>query len=153
GLMPGRYSLSVMTRLLDRTFAGSTILTIDQGDPVRIDIPVARALSVQGQVVINGNPAQLKVVCTPTGSNDFGIPSSANVRANGRFFLDDILPGTYYSINIDGLEKDAYLATVRLENAEVLPAAFEFSPDSASPNLTLTIKQDGGSARGVVIDE
>lgn len=152
GLLPGHYRLSVMTRILDRTVAGSTILTIDQGDPDRIDIPVARTLSVQGEVVLNGNAASLKVVCTPTDSNNFGIPSSANVRANGKFFLDNILPGAY-SISIDGLEKDAYLSSVRLDDSEVAADAFEFSPDSASPNLTLTVKQDGGSVLGIVIDE
>ena len=151
GLAPGQYRLLLVVRSPSASYAGTATLTVDQGDPNIIEVPVSRTISVQGQVVMQGSLSSLRVIAIPNASQASGIPVSSEVRPNGNFVLEGVLPGAY-TIGVDGADNDAYLAAVSLQGEEVSSSTVALTADVESLKLTLRLKQ-GGSIRGVVIDE
>jgi hypothetical protein len=151
GLLPGQYRLLVTALLPVVTYSGSAVLTVTGSDPDIIDVPVAPTISVQGQVVAEGAVSSLRIVCVPNGSRNSGMAVSSEVRSNGKFTLEDILPGSY-AVSVDGLENDGYLSAVQLQGKDVSSTDIEFPKDISPLILTLNIKHDGGSIKGFAID-
>ena len=100
---------------------------------------------------MQGSLSSLRVIAIPNASQASGIPVSSEVRPNGNFVLEGVLPGAY-TIGVDGADNDAYLAAVSLQGEEVSSSTVALTADVESLKLTLRLKQ-GGSIRGVVIDE
>jgi len=63
----------------------------------------------------------------------------------------EVLPGTY-ALTVEGLQHDDYLAEAEFQGKPVSPSLIEFLPDAESLSLKLSIKKDGGSVGGVVMD-
>jgi hypothetical protein len=151
GLAPGQYQLLLLTRLLGASFAGSAVVTIDRADPNTIDVPVSRTISFEGQVVMEGSISDLRIIAVPSASRTPGFTVSSEVRPNGKFVIEDVLPGAY-TISVDGGETDAYLHAVSLQGEELPSTTVEFRADVQFPKLTLRIKR-GAAIAGVVIDD
>ena len=150
GLMPGLYEVIVSVLTTNGTQIGSRTFSVDRTDLEPLIVPVSPTKSVEGQVVAEGNQASLRVIAAPTPSPLIGVPAWTSVRSNGRFMLE-VLPGTY-ALTVEGLQHDDYLAEAEFQGKPVSPSLIEFLPDAESLSLKLSIKKDGGSVGGVVMD-
>jgi Carboxypeptidase regulatory-like domain len=138
GLMPGEYRILATVFSPAGHYAGSATVTVDRANLGSIEIPVFRTISIQGNVVSEGKLSALKVWSEPIDGS--GTAVAAEVRSNGKFALEGILPGAY-TLSVDGLENDAYLARVTLQDEEVSSDNVVIPPDRESVNLTLSIKR------------
>jgi len=150
GLMPGLYEVIVSVFTTNGTQIGSRTFSVDRTDPEPLVVPVSPTKSVEGQVVAEGNQASLRVIAAPTPSPLIGVSAWTSVRSNARFMLE-VLPGTY-ALTVEGLQHDDYLAEAEFQGIPISPSFIEFLPDAESLSLKLSIKKDGGSVGGVVMD-
>jgi len=152
GLLDGEYRLMLWARSAGGTFAGSTVVRLERAQSTAIDLSLTKTFKVQGDVSSNRKLPALTLIGMPDAANTSAVPLAAEVRSNGRFILDNVLPGTY-SITIDGLDAGAYLRSVKLQDEEVPAERIQFPPNAESMRLTLNVAHDGGTVRGVVINE
>jgi len=153
GLGPGIYQVVLTALTRDGTYTGSVSLNVDRTDPAPIEIPVSRTISLEGQVRVEmeGQLPPLSIRFVPDPRNAVTISAFAEVYANGRFVLKNLLPGMY-SITVDGLPDEAYGASAKLHDEDTSPNDVEFADSDDSGKLTLAVKT-GGTIAGVVVDE
>jgi hypothetical protein len=141
GLVSGTYRAILSVRAAAGTYSGAVTLVIGETDSATIDIPVSRTLSIPGEVQTDGPTSSLFVTCVPDPLQGLTHLVTAQVRANGKFVLDGVLPGAC-GIRVDGITDDRYVEPQTTE----IPTAID------DAKLTLTL-QTGGSIEGIVVNE
>jgi hypothetical protein len=152
GLLPGEYRLLAQIYSFDGSYGGSAAINVNVENRDTVDLLVERTMRVQGQIVTEGALTPLRVFAVPDPSHDSAFPIASDVRPNGRFVLEDITPGAY-ALHVDGLENDAYISIIELGDKELPGQSVEFVSNSEPDTLKLTMKQDGASVTGIVIDK
>jgi hypothetical protein len=141
-----------MARVPSASYVGSKLITVNAGQLPVFELTMSKTMEVQGQVLSEAKPASLTMRGMPDASNSSAIPLAADVRANGRFIVENVFPGGY-SITLDGLADTSYLRSVKLQDQEFSPGRVEFPQGADSLRLTLTVAQDGGTISGIVVDD
>jgi len=141
GVGPGEYRVFLQTSSRGDTYLGSTLVHIDDiTDPAVLDVRLNRTGSVNGQLAGASGRAALKVTCIPDLSNDSGLPATADVRPNGKFILERMLPGTY-TVQVDGLEEGRRISGIRIDGHDALSTSVVIPEGERPVSLTITIEE------------
>jgi Carboxypeptidase regulatory-like domain len=150
GVPNGSYDLLV-DGLMEGGRRGRAITHVDirGADLHDVVVTLQPARDIAGRVVI-GDPA---------GSHTSGLTvrvgsRSANVATDGTFVIPNVLSG-FYSVGVDGLPPDAFIADIRYDGTSVLEAAHdlngpEIQTGSASSPLEIVLSYNGGAVDGVI---
>ena len=152
GMVPGEYRAILTVRAAGGiTYSGAATFIIGETDSYTIDIPVSQTKSIQGEVQTDGPTSSLFVTCVPDPLQGLTHLVTAQVRQNGKFVLDGVLPGIC-GIRIDGITDDRYLESVRLGNQDAAPQSIEIPTDTDDAKLIVAVKV-GCSIEGIFVNE
>jgi len=145
GLEPGEYRIAARLQMPKAVYVGTSILRVGDDDSIPVDIPVLRGISVQGRIQIDGTGQRDEIVRSASilavlKSNKAGISVRSDVKTNGNFVLDAVLPERY-RIEVRGLPENAYVAKVAVQNRDVDPEAVDFPEGIDTASMAIVIKQ------------
>jgi hypothetical protein len=151
GMVPGEYRAILTVRAAGGTYSGAATFIISETDSATLDIQVSQTISLQGEVQTEGPTSSLFVTCVPDPLQGLTHLVTAQVRQNGKFVLDGVLPEVC-GIRIDGIMDDRYLKSVRLGNQEAKSQTIEIPAHTDDAKLNLVVKT-GGSIEGIFVNE
>ena len=162
GLRPGRYGL--VLRSWDNPqnyFAGTVVVDVRDADVSGVEVRASRGASVQGSVVFDATPddvrvaalATLRVYCTPVnpdGSRGRMFNSAmARVGQDGSFSVSGVQPGRY-RLGIASWEGRLQVALGRVERDGTPVGEIEIAGTETVSGIRLVAVYANGAIRGTV---
>jgi len=152
-LAPSEYHLQASLSMPDGNSLLSPLVKVTvENDDATVTLPLTAGETVAGTVRVEGSsPGPDWVVRLAPADYDGTAPKAAEVGPDGSFILERVIPGPY-RLQIDPLQGDDYVKSVRLGGTEVLDRDLDLT-NAANQTLHVTIDRNGGEISGVVADK
>jgi hypothetical protein len=152
-LAPSEYHLQARIPLPggDALFSPIVKVTVENDDAT-VTLPLTDGERITGTVRVDGgSPGPNWVVRLAPVDYDGTAPKGAEVEPDGSFAFERIIPGEY-RLQIDPLQGDDYVKSVRLGGTEMLDRDLDLT-NTANRTLQVTIDPNGGEISGAVTDK
>lgn len=155
-LEPGAYRLLAWHRG-DKTRAFSQVVDVDLegSDVTGVNLALAPGGELDGKIEIAGGAGsqKLSVSLEMKPYLYFGdAPPSAEVDQAGAFHLAGIAPA-HYRLRVTPLAENAYIKSVRLNDADAPDDDLDFSRAAPGASLKIAVSRNGGQIAGKLLDE
>ena len=143
---PGRYRLQASMNGGGQQLVGAQVVDLQPGEN-QVELAVAPALEIKGQVRLEGPDAQLgsvRVALIPAGVRGPNITASPD--ATGHFTFRQVLPGEWDVDMVGNAPRGTYIRSVRWGDKDVLFTPFEITASDAQLTVvlsTVTAKIEG----------
>jgi hypothetical protein len=155
-LAPGAYRLLALHRG-DKTklFSQPVDVNLEGSDVSGVNLALAPGGDVNGKLELAGGASteKLSVGLMLKPYDYFGDAApSAEVDAAGAFHISGIAPG-HYRVRVTPLTENAYLKSVRLDDAEASDDDLDFSRATPRTSLKIVVSRNGGQIAGKLLDQ
>jgi hypothetical protein len=156
-LPPARYQLSARYEAGPKSMQSQIAeVQLENADETGVVLTLASGETVSGTMEIAGGSVKaagldkLNVQLFRLGSIYEAEPRRSPVDSEERFRIDDVFPGRF-EIRVLPLPENAYLKSVKVDNAEASDGIIDFSGGVNRANLRVTISLDAATLEGHVV--
>ncbi len=149
---PGRHRLTAFMKVDGRTYYSSEILE-SGANAANLTVSLTPGSALTGHLKLEGDGAaeldSYKILLTSANGQPTGVEQPvAEVKPDGSFRFDDIMPGTW-DIGVDPEPAGSYIKSMRLGNQDVLTEDMVLKPGNRDP-LDIVLSMNGAIVKGVV---
>jgi hypothetical protein len=152
---PGAYQLlGYQSNGKTKLYSQLVDVNLDGGDATGVNLVLGPGGELHGKLEIAGGAGAEKFfVSLESGQyGHFGDPSPSAEVERGAFPLTDIAPG-HYHLKVTPLEENAYLKSVRLDDAEAPEDDLDLTRLSPASSLKIVVSRNGGQITGKLLDK
>jgi hypothetical protein len=150
---PGAYRLLGYQRNgKTRLYSQPVDVNLDSGDATGVNLALAPGGELHGKFEIAGGAGTEKFSVSLETHGYFWDPPASTEVEQGAFHLTDIGP-VHYRLKVTPLEENAYLKSVRLDDAETPEDDLDLTRLSPASSLKIVVNRNGGQIGGKLLDK
>ena len=154
GVVPGDYTLAAEVFQQGKRQSARRVIQVGTADLDDIVLTLASPVSLSGYIRTEGEGtvdlSQIRVYLQPLEPSRLGGAGTGEVRADGLFVVENVVPGRY-QVYVIHRSDEFYLKSVRMGNQEIAGGELDLSAGAAPAPLELVLRAGAGQVSGMVM--